>query len=179
MLLLTTPSVLHGGSRTFLTTFSLPVTNVVRFRAYWNQSFLFSHYSKVNHQLNAFSSLQGKRNVFAFFRHAWNACQLQKRKHKEMTLFLLPTAITTAKLLLVHFGIILVSINSKEDGSYRKKGSNKLNKEKKTASKRVRSTLRDLNSRAFPLLKIRRRQTQKGFHCIDHKFVLNLLVTWE
>ena len=89
----------------------------------------------------------------------------------------LPTAITTAKLLLVHFGIILVSINSKEDGSYRKKGSNKLNKEKKTASKRVRSTLRDLNSRAFPLLKIRRRQTQKGFHCIDHKFVLNLLVT--
>lgn len=149
MLLLTTPSVLRGGSRTFLTTFSLPVTNVVRFRAYWNQSFLFSHYSKVNHQLNAFSSLQGKRNVFAFFRHAWNACQLQKRKHKEMTLFLLPTAITTAKLLLVHFGIILVSINSKEDGSYRKKGSNKLNKEKKQHKKKTKWLISAFNSERF------------------------------
>lgn len=65
-----------------------------------------------------------------------------------------------------------------------KKGSNKLNKEKNSIKKRrsgcvVRSTLRDLNNGAFLLLKIRRRQTQKDFHCIDYKFVLNLLVTWE
>ena len=66
-----------------------------------------------------------------------------------MTLFLLPTAITTAKLLLVHFGIILVSINSKEDGSYRKKGSNKLNKEKKQHQKKKKWLISAFNSERF------------------------------